>query len=169
MRTSSNLVRGTNYMLYELKFPDWEQRVIHAASSTPSATAAAKLLGIKYDTYKRYALKYGCFETNQSGKGRAKPKSVGVIPTEDIVVYGLHPQYQSNKLRIRLIEEGWFEAVCSCCGLETWLGKPIPLELDHIDGVHSNNLLTNLRLMCPNCHAFTPTYRGKNIGKLECQ
>lgn len=42
------------------------------------------------------------------------------------------------------------------------MGRDIPLELDHIDGERSNNLLENLRLLCPNCHALTPTYRGRN-------
>jgi hypothetical protein len=37
-----------------------------------------------------------------------------------------------------------------------------PLELDHIDGDRWNSELSNLRLICPNCHAFTPTYRGRN-------
>lgn len=42
------------------------------------------------------------------------------------------------------------------------MGQPIPLELDHIDGNHQNNALQNLRLLCPNCHALTPTFRDKN-------
>ena len=42
-------------------------------------------------------------------------------------------------------------------------GGSIPLELDHVDGDRTNNLLCNLRLVCPNCHALTPTYRGRNI------
>lgn len=69
---------------------------------------------------------------------------------------------QSNMLRKRLLREGVLERRCSSCGLEEWMEAPIPLELDHIDGDHQNNLLSNLRLLCPNCHALTPTYRGKN-------
>ena len=51
---------------------------------------------------------------------------------------------------------------CESCGLSEWCGKPIPLELDHIDGNPYNHKLENLRLLCPNCHAQTPTYRSKN-------
>jgi hypothetical protein len=50
------------------------------------------------------------------------------------------------------------------CRLEVWNDAPIPLELDHINGRRDDNRLTNLRLLCPNCHAQTPTYRGRNIG-----
>lgn len=52
---------------------------------------------------------------------------------------------------------------CECCGLESWLNKPIPLEVHHIDGDRLNNELENLQLLCPNCHALTNNYRGKNI------
>jgi len=68
----------------------------------------------------------------------------------------------SNKLKKRLIKERILSSKCSSCHLTDWLGKPIPLELDHIDGNHLNNRLENLRILCPNCHALTPTYRGKN-------
>jgi 5-methylcytosine-specific restriction endonuclease McrA len=69
---------------------------------------------------------------------------------------------QSDRLRRRLINEGLLEQRCSGCKLDTWLDQPIPLELDHIDGNHLNNALDNLRLLCPNCHALTPTFRGRN-------
>ena len=68
----------------------------------------------------------------------------------------------SNKLKKRLINEKLLHPKCSSCQLESWLRKPIPLELDHINGDSSDNRLENLRLLCPNCHALTPTYRGKN-------
>ena len=48
---------------------------------------------------------------------------------------------------------------CLHCQNTTWLGKPIALELDHIDGGTSNNVRENLRALCPNCHAQTPTWR----------
>lgn len=52
---------------------------------------------------------------------------------------------------------------CEQCGLETWLEKPITLEVHHKDGNHLNNDLNNLMLLCPNCHSYTENWRGKNI------
>ncbi len=43
----------------------------------------------------------------------------------------------------------------------------MPLELDHINGDRDDNRLGNLRVICPNCHAQTPTYRGRNIGATQ--
>jgi len=50
------------------------------------------------------------------------------------------------------------------CGITEWMGKPVPLELDHIDGSAGNNMPDNLRLICPNGHAQQPTSKGKNRG-----
>lgn len=69
----------------------------------------------------------------------------------------------SGPRRRRLIEiQG---QKCSICLLTEWQGKPIPVEVDHIDGDSENNTEQNLRLLCPNCHAQTDTYKGKNRGK----
>ena len=68
----------------------------------------------------------------------------------------------SHRLKLRLIREGILTHQCSSCGGVEWAGVPIPIELDHIDGNSDNNSIDNLRLLCPNCHALTPTYRGKN-------
>jgi len=50
---------------------------------------------------------------------------------------------------------------CERCGLSMWLGKPIPLEIHHVNGNNLDNRLENLQLLCPNCHALTSNYRGK--------
>jgi hypothetical protein len=70
---------------------------------------------------------------------------------------------QSYKLKRKLLSEGVLKKMCSHCQNSEWLGQPVPLELDHINGDPFDNQLSNLRLLCPNCHALTPTYRGKNI------
>ena len=53
---------------------------------------------------------------------------------------------------------------CSVCQLASWNEQPIPLDIDHLDGNVDNNVRENLRLICPNCHAQTSTYKGKNAG-----
>jgi hypothetical protein len=53
---------------------------------------------------------------------------------------------------------------CESCGLNEWLGQAIPLQVDHTDGDAGNNVLSNLKLLCPNCHALTPTFGSKNRG-----
>lgn len=59
---------------------------------------------------------------------------------------------------------------CEKCQQETWLNNPIPLEVHHLDGDKLNNTLDNLQLLCPNCHALTDNYRGRNINhKKEIQ
>jgi ribosomal protein L37AE/L43A len=53
---------------------------------------------------------------------------------------------------------------CSQCKLTHWQSKPIPLNLDHIDGNSENNFEVNLRFLCLNCDGLTPTYGSKNRG-----
>jgi predicted transcriptional regulator len=53
---------------------------------------------------------------------------------------------------------------CENCKYSEWNNQPIPLELEHSDGNHENNFIENLKLLCPNCHAQTPTYKNKNKG-----
>ncbi|MFI8269782.1 HNH endonuclease signature motif containing protein [Streptomyces rubiginosohelvolus] len=55
---------------------------------------------------------------------------------------------------------------CSLCGTgRMWRDRPLPLEVDHIDGNWRNNRPQNLQLLCPNCHSTTDTYRGRGKGR----
>lgn len=65
-----------------------------------------------------------------------------------------------ERLRKRVLLEQNF--TCNHCKLSEWMGVEIPLEIDHKDGDHSNNARENLEAICPNCHALTPNWRGRN-------
>jgi RNase P subunit RPR2 len=70
----------------------------------------------------------------------------------------------SDHVRRYLIEQGGER--CSRCGWHERhpITGRVPLEIDHLDGNYANNSLSNVRLLCPNCHALTPTYRALNKG-----
>jgi hypothetical protein len=68
------------------------------------------------------------------------------------------------------VSDGYLPNICNICKLlPEWNGKPLILELDHINGISSDNTLSNLRLICPNCHSQTDTFCGKqNKLKYKC-
>ena len=131
-------------------------------SSETMAIAASKL-GLHFNTFKRYAVKLGCYSPNQAGVGLKKRMPLKVETSA--ILSGNHPSFQSYKLKGRLLKEGIITYQCAICLISDWNGKSISLELDHIDGNSSNHSLENLRLLCPNCHSQTDTFRSKNKSK----
>lgn len=65
-------------------------------------------------------------------------------------------------LKKRLINEQRLEYKCARCGITDWLGQPLSLQLDHINGVNNDHRIENLRFLCPNCHSQTNNYAGRN-------
>jgi hypothetical protein len=142
---------------------------IAAVACSRSVAQVLQTLGLKaaggnYATVRNKISSLGLDTTHFAGQAWSKGESFGPKrPLEDYLnnKFGI----SSHRLKTRLIKEGYFEYKCYSCNNSEWLGKPIALELEHINGKHSDNSLGNLTLLCPNCHALTDTYRGKNIGK----
>lgn len=68
-----------------------------------------------------------------------------------------------QRIKKSLIKDGIKSDICECCDIgPVWNGKPITLELDHRNGNRMDNTLENLRIICPNCHSQTDTYKAKN-------
>ena len=136
--------------------------ILRWIEESQSKAYMARQLGCNPKTVDNVLKRMGIeYSGNKAGKGFHKQK--GKTSLEEYLATST--DIQSNKVRIKLLESGYKEHRCECCGLEMWMGKPIPLELHHKDGDRHNNSIENYELLCPNCHAFTDSYRGKNISK----
>ena len=138
-----------------------DEDIIQAVSTSDNMSDAARKCGIHLSSFKIHAKRLGLYKPNQSGKG-IKASDVELrsktIPLVEIL-RGMHSQYQTLLLKRRLIKEGIKSDVCEGCG---FTGGKCALTLDHINGVGNDHRLENLRILCPNCHAATDTFAGRN-------
>jgi hypothetical protein len=115
-------------------------------------------LKCKPETLNWWLKKMGLYyEGNQGGKGiKISPKNRTALEYTELL------SCRSGVLKKKMVREKLIKDICCECGTTNlWCGKPITLELDHIDGDRFNNNFTNLRVLCPNCHSQTPTFRRK--------
>ncbi len=82
-------------------------------------------------------------------------------PIHDVIA---HSKSRSH-LKRRLLAAGIVANCCEACGISEWRGKPLAIQIDHINGDAKDNCLENLRMLCPNCHSQTETFGGKNRTK----
>lgn len=149
-----------------------DEQFIKAVKSSQSFAQVISKLGLKvagsnYDTVKRKIKELNLDISHMTGKGWNQGLRYKIIkparPISEILTE--HSTFiNTDKLRKRLIKEGIKEYRCECCNRTEWLNKPIKLELHHINGVKDDLRIENLQILCPNCHAYTDNYRGKNIG-----
>jgi hypothetical protein len=147
------------------------QEFADAVAVSRSMRQALCLLGVSphggnYETARRRIIELRLdtshFVSQGWRRGSNKPV-LPAIPLDQLLVEGRLTQ--TVKLKQGLIDAGFLKAGCEMCRGRRWNGSAIPLELDHVNGRRDDNRLCNLRLLCPNCHAQTPTYRGRNIGR----
>ena len=144
---------------------EYEQIVCNLIKNSDNINQVCILLGkrptnINYIYIKNIIDKYNIDISHFKINVQEKPKKYKEI--DDILCE--HSPYKTiSSLRARLIRDGIKEEKCECCGNTEWLGKKIPLQLHHVNGVRDDNRIENLQLLCPNCHAFTDTYCGSNI------
>jgi len=148
----------------------WNDDELSAAvEGCQSAAACLRSLGTPQSASAQRALRrriavLGLSTEHWTGQSWSGGRKLGRRePIEDLLVEGRI--LGTDRLRRRLVEDGILPPVCAVCLLSEWRGRQIPLELDHINGDRRDNRRENLRLLCPNCHAQTDTYRGRNVGR----
>jgi DNA-binding CsgD family transcriptional regulator len=82
------------------------------------------------------------------------------LPLEHVLVAGV--QTNRTRLKNRLVRLGLKEDRCQRCRLIQWRGRPLSLQVHHINGDGHDNRLENLELLCPNCHAQTENWGRRN-------
>jgi hypothetical protein len=145
------------------------EQLREAALVAKSYREVLRLLGLRmaggnYNLMKRTLREHGIVLAQHKGQGwnkGGKRMTVTQRSLDELLV--TNSTYQSHKLKLRLFKEGRKKPSCEECGwAEVSKDGRRPLELDHINGVPSDNRLENLRILCPNCHSLKPTHRGLN-------
>lgn len=152
-----------------------EKKLRDAIENTESCTEALEYLGLRpaggnFSTLKKYAKLYGVqlkpTPKHKQLSGLALRSKLLTTPLQDLLVSG--KRINGPRLKRRLIAEGLLEDKCSECGIGPfWNEKPLSLQVDHVNGVHNDNRLENLRILCPNCHTQSSNFAGRNSSILR--
>lgn len=154
-----------------------DEQFVEAVKTSLSYAQVLEKIGLKpagsnYETVKRKITELNLDVSHMTGSTWNQGDRYRQIkPAQDIQeILVEHSHYvNTNYLRERLLREGIKEHKCECCGRTEWMGKPISLELHHVNGIKDDLRIENLQILCPNCHAFTDNYRGKNIKGMSAQ
>ena len=128
-----------------------KSKIVWSINETTSMKSASKLLGISYNTFKKYAKHYQVFQPSPPpGRYRESGKPVELSD----ILSGKNPDYSSTKLLKRLLREGYLEECCGNCGYDEYRTSDMskPLMLDYLDDDQTNKDLANLRVLCYNCY-----------------
>lgn len=115
----------------------------------------AEELKLNIDELRKRTLEKISLMMKSAGKRRA-------VKLEDVISGRISPTPGCFKRMI--LRNNLIEYKCGKCGINEWHGEKLSLQMDHIDGIKTNNALENIRLLCPNCHSLTSTFAGKNAG-----
>jgi len=104
-------------------------------------------------TLKKLICEYSLSTTEMDKNRKERIQRTRKIPLDEIIIDNIHPGYKSAILLKRIVKETVIPYQCNICGISEWNGKALSLQLHHIDCNHENNHISNLQILCPNCHS----------------
>ena len=106
--------------------------------------------------------KLNCIENRKQFGNWAKKNMA--FPNEKVFCEGA--TIARHHVKKKILQQDLIPYECNICGIgPEWQGKPMPLILDHINGINNDNRLENLQFCCSNCESQLPTYKARNIKK----
>lgn len=157
------------YVFINMRYKYIKEELENAIIKTLSIAGVCRELGIKpcggnYKTLnskiKEWGLDISHFTGSAWNQGEQFKKFGKKYKLKDVLI-DKSPYKSSYHLKERLYKENLKSKQCEECGLTEWNGKEIKFELDHINGDNTDNRIENLKILCPNCHSQTPTFRNK--------
>lgn len=155
------------------QLPASVDEIREACKHSVSISGTLKYLGLapfggNYVRIKRIIEENNIDVSHFAGKGWAKGRTdleynnnPNKFPNDEVFIKGTKYKGSTCNIKKRLIKLRHNQNHCDCCNLSEWQGKPIILELHHINGDRLDNRLENLQLLCPNCHSMTHNWRRR--------
>ena len=139
-----------------------QEEILQWIAENQPKTYMCRQLQCKPETLNSYLQKLGIEYKGKQGWSKGQQVDSCYVPVEQ---YIKNSYVKSHILKQKLIREGYKKPECELCGASIWQGVQLPLELHHIDCNHYNNELSNLMILCPNCHSIQEGNSGANIRK----
>lgn len=155
--------------LFQITKEEW-QKIIDSSTSYSDILNKVNKRGDRnsYSTLRKILSSFSDLDYTKMKENAQNKLYKGELSFDEVFKKGTH--FSTSTLKRKLIKSGIkkFEK-CECCGISSWMGNPIVIQLHHKDGDNTNNEVDNIAELCPNCHSQTDSYakqKGNNLNNI---